>query len=484
MKITLSKNIEVKQFEFVGELNFFETSPYIALLEGLETEDDLVELLEEKNMLSSAIKNVVQKLKDLKVLQGGKIVNIEEGFPEKEYGKYTFSYFENDVIKPFKYLAENIKREKAVSGNRADGILPIDREVQKFIESEHGTFKTKEIFEIIKIEEGKGQLSTVPNINIDLVYENERWDFILNSKKSRMENIDLNIVFQKKWDEKYNSLKIEYEWIEKNIDALLSFEISFGNKSYKVNEYGEFKVNFENIPIIPKTENDALKWFIDLLKIDIENENRYISKDELKQLWLNLKDKKPKFKKFDLAFDFEMILNKFGKDSKYYWLLQAGIDLYPFDNSLTPKNRVIIDAQEDIDLDEDFFQKFHIEYPTKLIIVDRWIVNLEQYRGLKKIIEVFGNPKVKIITQKVKDKKNNKDIEKIIQRYDIEVIQKDIIDIVHQRYWIFDNKYIYQTSESLDFIKIDDEKIDVRYTIFSQFENKDVDPKLLSMEMK
>ncbi len=484
MKITLSKSIELKQFEFVGELNFFETSPYIELLEDLKTKEDLVELLKEKNMPSSAIKNVIQKLEDLQVLKDGMIVDIEEGFPEKEYGKYTFFYFENEAKKPFKYLTENIKREKAVSKNIADDIFKIDRNIQRFIESKHKAFKENKTFEIVKIEEGKGLLSSASNTNMDLVYENRKWKFVVNSKKSSMEDIDLNIVFQKKWDEEYNSLKVEYGWIEKNIDSLQSFEISFGNNSYKVNEYGEFKVNFENIPIIPKTENDALKWFIDLLKIDIENENRYISKDELKQLWLNLKDKKPKFKKFDLAFDFEMILNKFGKGSKYYWLLQAGIDLYPFDNSLAPKSRVIIEAQEDMDLDEGLFQKFHIEYPTELIIVDRWIVNLEQYRGLEKIIEVFGNPKVKIITQKVKDKKNNKLIEKIIQRYNIEVIQKDIIDIVHQRYWIFDNKHIYQTSESLDFIKIDDEKIDVRYTTFSQFENKDVDPKLLSMEMK
>ncbi len=484
MKITLSKEIKVNNFEFVGELSFFETSPYIALLKDLETEEDLVELLEEKNMPLSAINNVIQKLEELQVLKNGIIQNIEGGFSEKEYGKYTFSYFENNTMKPFKYLAENIRREKPVSRNIADNISQVDRNIQDFIERKHNKFNGKEAFEIVKIEARKGLFNNEDNTNIDLVYEDEKWNYIINAKKFSMENIDLNVVFQKKWDEEHNSLKVEYAWIENNIEALQSFEISFQNNFYKVHEYGEFEVSFEDIPITPKTENDALKWFIALLKIDIKNENRYISKDELKQLWLNLKDKKPKFKKFILEFDFEMILNQFGKGSKYYWLLEAGIDLYPFDNSLAPKSRVIIEAQKDIDLDKDFFQKFHLEYPSELIIIDRWIVNLEHYKGLEKIIDVFGHPKVKIITQKVKDKKNNQLIEKIIERCGIEVIKKEKKDIVHQRYWIFDNEHIYQTSESLDFIKIDNETISVSYTIFSQFEKKDLDPKLFTMEMK
>jgi hypothetical protein len=484
VKITLSKKIEVRKFEFVGELDFFETSPYITLLEGLETKEDLIELLKEKDIPLSAIKNVIQKLEELKVLKDGMIINVEDGFPEKEYGKYAFTYFENDTKKPFKYLAENIRREKAVSKNTADNILQLDRDVQNFIENKHKTFNGKETFEIIEIEKNKGLLHKESSKNIDLVYEDEKWNYIIDSKKFSMENIDLNVIFWKQWDKKYDSFQVEYAWIEKNIQSLQNFKISFQNNNHKVGEYGEFTVSFENIPIIPKTEDDALKWFIALLKIEIENENRYISKDELKQLWLNLKDKKPKFKKFDLEFDFKMILNEFGKNSKYYWLLQAGIDLYPFDNSLASKPQVTIKAQKDIDLDRDFFQKFHIEYPNELTIVDRWIVNLDQYRGLEKIIEAFGNPKVTIITQKVKDKKNNKLIEKIIERCGIKVIQKDKKDIVHQRYWIFDNEHIYQTSESFDFIKINNEKVDVGYTTFLQFEKKDLDPKLLSMEMK
>ena len=446
MKITLSKNIEVKKFEFVGELDFFETSPYIALLKGLKTQEDLIEKLEEKNMPSSAIKNVIEKLEELKVLKDGYIVNIEDGFPEKEYGKYAFSYFENDTKKPFKYLAENIRREKAVSRNSADNISELDRDVKNFIESKHENFNRKETFEVVEIEKNKGLLHNADSKNIDLVYEDEKWNYVINDKKISMKSIDLNEVFRKEWDEEYNSFKVEYDWIKNKLDVVQSFIWSFDFEQYKVTEYGNFKVNFENIPIIPKTEDDALKWFLALLKIAIKNKNRYISKDELKQLWLNLKDKKPKFKKFDLEFDFEMILNEFGKSSKYYWLLQAGIDLYPFNNSLAPKSRVAIEKIE------DFKYKFEIDV-EELIIMDIFINTKRHFLILEKILKLLDSSIVKIFTTKNYFKHESEDINNIIRANKITRIIKDKRELDHDRYWIINSNKIYKTGKSLDGIQ-------------------------------
>ena len=98
MRIELKKDIKLYQMEFVGEVDFFdEKSPYIKLLKGIKTQTDLENELENKNMPESAIKNIIQRLRDLKVLNNGKIENIEDGFPEKEYGKYSLEYFENDT---------------------------------------------------------------------------------------------------------------------------------------------------------------------------------------------------------------------------------------------------------------------------------------------------------------------------------------------------------------------------------------------------
>lgn len=469
MKITLSKEVKVNNFEFVGELNFFETSPYIALLKDLETEEDLIELLEEKSMPLSAINNVIQKLEELQVLENGIIQNIEDGFPEKEYGKYTFSYFENNTMKPFKYLAENIRREKPVSRNIADNISQVDRDIQDFIKKKHNTFNGKEAFEILKIEASKGLLNNVGNKNIDLVYEDEKWNYIINAKKSSMENIDLNVVFRKEWDEEYLSFKVEYDWIKDKLKVLESFIWSFELTEYKVFKYGEFAVNFENIPIIPKTENDALKWFTVLLKLDIENKNRYISKDELKQLWLNLKDKKPKFKKFDLEFNFERILKEFGKDSKYYWLLQAGIDLYPFDNSLAPKSRIII---ENIN---DFEYKFKIDVKT-LIIMDIYINTERHFLILEKILKFLSNPEIQIFTTKLFYPREKEKIDKIISNNNIKRIIKSKDEIEHSRYWILNNDIYYKAGKSLD---------GIHKTAFDLYDLKDIEriaPKVIKLK--
>ena len=481
MRIELKKNIQIKQMEFVGEVDFFEESPYIELLKDMKTEKDLVSELQNKNMPISAIKNIINRFEDLKVLRDGYIIDVQSGFPEKEYGKYSFEYFENDTSKPFKFLTQDIKREKAVSRNSADNILDIERNLLDFIIKKNSIFKTKKEFEIIKIENRKGLSKDITEIPLELIYDKNEWKYQLKDKKFDMESIDFNKIFKGDWDEEYFSFKVEYSWIKNMIDVQKSFKWSSDFEKYSVAEYGDFSVKFEDIPIIPKTEKDALEWFLSLLKLDIEEKNRYISKDELQQLWINLKENKPKFQKFELNFNFKTILNQFGRESKYYWLLQAGIDLYPFYNRLIPKEKIIVDAKNDADLFEDLFEKFHIAMPEKLVIIDRWIVNLEQFKALEKLIEILGNPETTIITQSVRDRKSNKLIEEIITRNNIRKIEKNKNDIIHSRYWIFDTDKVYQTAESLDFISVDKECINLQYTNFNLFEDKDLDPKVLAL---
>ena len=70
MRIELKKDIKLYQMEFIGEVDFFdEKSPYIKLLKGMKIQADLENELENKNMPEPAIKNIIQKLTDLKVLK-------------------------------------------------------------------------------------------------------------------------------------------------------------------------------------------------------------------------------------------------------------------------------------------------------------------------------------------------------------------------------------------------------------------------------
>ncbi len=482
MKIELYKSIQLIKMDFIGEVDFFnEKSPYIKLLENIETKDELIESLEEKDLPNSAIKNIIKHLENLKVLDGSTLSNVENGFTEKEYGKYSLELMQNDFIKPFKHKNIDIKREKAISQNIVDD-LKENKNFINMINSRSKSFKDNKTFKIINIQKNKALIKSSGKTDLKLIYEENKWTYKVIDNIFDMEEIELSELFRGEWDYESQSLKISFSLLKDEKNAKEIFEYSYKD-DLEIDDFGKYRVDFYNIPIIPKTLEDAKEWFLYLLKNEIENKNRYISKDELKTIWNNLIDKKTKFKKFDLKFDFQMILNEFGKESKYYWLLQAGVDLYPFDNALSPKDRIIIESKKNVDLYNDLFLKFNIDKPKTLCIVDRWIVNLEQYQALEEIIKVFDTSEVTIITQEVQNKKNLKEIEDIIKRNNIKRIIKSKKEIVHPRYWIID-KNIYLTTESLDFIKINNNEINTEYTSFELYDIKDLDPKLLTMEIE
>jgi len=482
VKIELSKPIRVKKLEFVGEVNFFEESPYIKLLEGISTEDELEEELREKGLTSSAIKNILSKLEDLGVLEYGDIVNIEKGFPEREYGKYSLEMFENDTRLPFKFKNKEIKRERVISENRVDSIRKDEYLIERIYKKSQNFSDNKE-FQVIRLE-GGNYIESNSRTTIKLHLNDNIWKYSIDKKIFDMKTIELNDIFEGNWDNNFNALKIEFSMIAKYENAILSFEVSYSNE-VTLDGYGRLDGKFQNISIIPKTKYDAKEWLLYLLKREIEKEKRYISKDELHALWLNILDTKPQLDAFDLEFDFETILNQFGKESKYYWLLQSGIDLYPFNTGLTPKARVIIDDKIDIDLSKEFVDKFNMNRPKELIIVDRWIVDVKQFRGLEKIIQAFGNPNVTIVTQDIRGNlnQNKKDeILNIIERNQINRVVKNKNEIVHSRYWIFDNHKFYKTNNSLDVIKVEDENVTIKeQTTFDLYDKDDLEQELMTV---
>lgn len=472
MKITLTKKIKVEQLEFIGEVNFFDAdSPYIELLKNITSEHNLKDELHQKGLTNSAIKNVISKLESLGVIKNGYLENIENGFPEKEYGKYELVIFENDTRLPFIYKNKGIKRIDAKPWQKYNSLTQDQDLINKVKD------KDNKEYEINKIENNKANITKLASSNLKIIYENGSWRYVLDNKSFEMTEINFNSLFDGSWDEESKALKIDFESVLKQANAAESMEYSY-EVPLDIGQYGQLTANFKSIPVIPKTQEDAKLWFVYLLKSEIEKKNRYISEYELQSLWSNLLSNKPKFQKFDLVFNFDLILKEFGKDSRYYWLLRASTDLYPFSNKLLPKSRVVIQGEEGIDLQKTLFKQFNIKQPQKLIIVDRWIVNLKQFEALEKVIEAFGRPNTTIITQEIKEKRNERSIDDIIQRNGIHRIVKDKRDIVHQRYWKIDDEY-YQTSESLDFITIENGGIRTKYTTFELYDEKDLDPNLL-----
>ncbi|NVJ53923.1 MAG: hypothetical protein HWD90_09500 [Campylobacteraceae bacterium] len=453
MKIELSKNIKLYKMEFVGEVDFFdEKSPYIDLLKSIETKDDLIEKLKYKNMPESAIKNIVNKLEGLRVIKNGYLENIEKGFPEKEYGKYSLEIFQNDTKLPFKYKNKQIKREKAVTRNTANNT----NQNKDFIKTVQD--KTNKDFKVNIIENDKANFESIDNSQLVIKYLDQNWKYTINDESFEMEDIDFNSLFNGEWDNEFGSLKIEFSLIKKNDKAIKSFKITYDD-NIEFQDYGDLKGKFQDINIIPKTQYDAKEWFIYLLKDEIKQLNKYISKSELQELWEDIKERNPVFKKFELEFDFERILKEFGRSSKYYWLLQAGIDLYPFDANIVPKERVIIESIE------DYKSKFKIPF-EELIIMDRYLNSKRNLSTLIKILNNLDNPSVTIFTTKDYYKKELNEIKKLIDKQKIKRIIKEKNEIEHTRHWIVNNSLIYRTGESTD---------GLHNTSFDLFEREDIE---------
>ncbi len=420
---------------FIGEVDFFKKSPYIELLENITIENDLIDELKNRGMPESAINNIIKRLEKLKVLQYGYIGNLENGFPEKEYGKYELEIFKNDSILPFK------NKNRKISRKRADSFENIENLKQNLNFIKMVSNDTNLLFRIEKIENNKANIESAGSLELKMIYLNS-WKYSIDNKSYDMsEEINFNDIFRGEWDSEYNSLKISFSLLKEEVNSLNSLEYSYTD-NIEINNYGKLKTIFQDIPLIPKTKEDAKEWFIYLLKNEIEQRNRYISQDELKQLWNNLLERKPKFKKFNLEFDYRKILNEFGKESKYYWLLQASSDLYPFSNNLTPKERVIIE-------DKNFENQFNFEI-EKIIIIDRYINTIRHFEKLEEILKVFNSPEISIFTTKEYNNREKEDIELIISNNNITKVIKDKNELSHSRYWIFNNKYFYKVGESLD----------------------------------
>ena len=451
MKIELSKDIQIYQIGFVGEVDFFDDkSPYINLLKNIETEDELKEKLRHKNMPDAAIKNIVTKLEGLRVLKNGYLENIEKGFPEKEYGKYTLEIFENNTILPFKNKNKQIKREKAVSYNSAENINQSEQYIKLVQDNENKEFRVN------TIENNKANLQALGDSKLVIRYIDQKWHYLLENNSFKMEDINFKSLFED-WDEEHNALMMNFSNIKEDDKCIKSFNRSFF-EDIELDNYGKLNGNFQDVDIMPKTEYDAKEWFIYILKDEIEQLNRYISKSELNELWENIKEKYSIFKRFDLEFDFELILKEFGKSSKYYWLLQAGIDLYPFDTNIVPKERVIIESIE------DYKNKFKIDI-KELTVMDRHLNSKRNLSIFENILNNLDNPSVTIITTKDHYKNESDEIEDFIDKHNIKRLIKEKNEIEHTRHWIVNNSLIYRTGESTD---------GIHNTSFDLFELEDI----------
>ena len=264
MKITLIKPVKVEQIEFIGEVNFFEVdSPYIELLKNIKSEHDLENELYQRGLTLAAVKNVVSKLESLGVLKTGYIENINNGFPEKEYGKYALEIFENNTSLPFKFKNKKIERINANPWSKYDDLTQDRNLVNKAKDIDN-----KE-YEVNRIENDKANITDRGRAELKIICENGGWRYVLDNKSFDMVGINFSDLFNDDWDEESGSLKIDFESVSKQTNAAGAMEYSY-ESSINIEQFGQLTATFKSIPVIPKTPNDAKLWFVHLLKSEIE----------------------------------------------------------------------------------------------------------------------------------------------------------------------------------------------------------------------
>jgi hypothetical protein len=469
MRIELTKNIKVKSIEVVAEIDFYKESPYVEMLSCFHHQIDLEKELLFKNVSEAAIHNIIKNLEILGVIKNGSIVNLNNGFPEKELGKYKITYYENDTIKPFKFYIKYIERVQAVSKNIADNIVDIDKQLLKVLnQTDNKDFETNETFKVISVIDGKVlYLSNQTSENFTIVYENEKWSYKLSNQpfETMDSGIELNELFKGAWINNEELLEKTYTDVTENEKAIKQFLLDYKERQ-NLREYGNFNIQYSNIPIAPN-RNSQKKWFLHLLKDEIISHKQYVTIDDLEQIWNNLYYQTNQINRCgDLPFNYEQIINEFNKNTEVYWLLQAGKDLNPFQSKYIKTNPVItIKAENNADLELIFNHNLSLDNVNNLVIIDRYINTKRHFEALAILLAHYENLNIKIFSQA--SKTDNAFIQQVCESYKVERVIKNKHEIPHDRHWILDEQ-IYNVSKSIDFINVKTNgNINIEHTLFT-----------------
>lgn len=484
MRIELKKNIEVKSIEVIAEVDFFKESPYIKLLEGFSHQTELENKLKADNFIAPEINNIIKNLESLGVIKNGTISNLENGFPERELGKYKISYYENDTSRPFKFHIRSIERIEAVSKNIADNIMPLDKQFLSQLENETcNDFSTKEKFRVLEIIDGKGHsVEKTRQEEVTIILANENWSYILDNIEFSFElGIDKNILFNGKWIDKDNLCEENFEEISSDETVIQQFKRDYLNKQ-SIPGWGEFNITYKNIPVVPNKESQE-KWFLHILKIKIVSENKYYTPDELEQKWDNLFYTTPQISRLgEVPFNYEQILRHFDKKTEVYWLLQTGVDLNPFKTTsdrVFKKNMstIIIQEEDEVHISAAL-EDLNLESASHLTILDRYINTTRHFEVLFDMKNAFNNLDISI-TSMAEHKPTSNDslfISNGCKEHNIDRNISSRHDVPHDRHWKIDNK-IYIVSKSLDFMtKISNGHYKVKQTIFTPLDISEIEP--------
>ncbi len=473
MRIELSKNILEISTKVIAEVDFFEKekSPYIKLLEGLNSREDIENHLENKGFTDTSIRNIIKNLESLKVIdRDNGTIHIENGFPERELGKYQLSYYYNNTKMPFEYFYKSIERKCAVNmyQQKTENIKDLPAGLSDLLNK-----TTKEV-KILKLLKNKGiYTKQQKNIKLNIIFDDKSknpWMCEFGDKKVKAQKIDLKQILGAKWNENYNSYEEDFENIKDDEKAITNFTKDYPAKQIEIPHYGKMQTRLQNISISP-TEDSQKIWFMHLLKKEIQSRNNYCTKDELEQTWNNIFYTTPQISRLgNLSYNYQEVLNTFNKRDEMHWLIKTATDLNPFseEKKLNDNTASFVIQKSNNTSIENILSSLQLEKAKTLIIYDRYINTKRHFDAIFAIKDSFSHLNIRIFSTKFyKTEKSVK--EKILQdcnNKSIERIVKNKNEIPHTRYWTVDNR-IYNVSNSIDFIKINKDTINSEHTFFN-----------------
>lgn len=470
--------------EILAEVDFFKESPYIQLLQGYSSVDELRERLHSDGLSKPAIHNVIQNLESLGVIQNRSIVDVEAGFPEREFGKYRVTYYENDLANPFQFFIKNIERIAAKSDNMADLIEPIDAMLlAQMTDFRNTIFETNEDFQILSVVGGncrKG--SKVHNESMSLNFSENQWVCMLGGKHFELSDGPyLNALFKGNWVNAEELCEVNYDEVQVEHHTVENFLRTYAEVNH-VEHWGKLGMSFQDVPVAP-SKGSHVKWFMHLLKKDLQSKSQFYTEDELEQRWNNLLYTFPQLIRYGkLDYSYKQILQEFPRDSEMYWLLQAASDLNPFKSFEKPNKprsskNIIFQESSNASIVE-VLNPLQLGEAASLIIIDRYINTKRHFEVLALLQSSFDNLDISITTMKEfrQDKLDRTFITETLNQGNIQRTIKDKRDIPHDRYWKIDD-VIFNVSKSLDFMKMNrDKTCDIGHTIFTQLGEDEVEP--------
>lgn len=483
MNIEMSKNIKLNTLEILAEVDFFKESPYIELLESFESKEELIVHLVLENFEKATIDNILNRFEKLGIFKDDSIIDLKQGFPEREFGKYLITFCSNDTHLPFKYKKYNLERKSYTEENRIDSVDKIDKDLMVVLISNDDRVQNKK-FRILKIIDDQAIIQKTKKINekLSITFDSENWNYTINNISFEMQPIDLKAVFKGEWNEKFQAKEQQFDEIKDNHSAIVNFQRTYKD-NVEIEDYGHLEATFTNIPLIP-TENCFKEWFLYLLKNKISSMDRYITAEETEQIWNNVYSKNdPINQRYEIPYDINEITNQYDKESDIFWFLMAGKDLNPFEIPTQRKEKSItIDEQINCNLEDVFNNTIHLHKAKSLLIIDRYINTLRHFKSLKELLKPYkGQMEVKIITTDYYEATNDEilEIEEICSSYRIDRIVRSKSNIPHDRFWIVDNKQYYTVSKSIDFIRVgNDGNINLKHTYFHTIDVNNSEPQV------